>query len=63
MKTMDHLHEERELRMQRFPLSIALFLVVMGIDIASNCPVVARAGTKADKALGWASTLQARLVS
>jgi hypothetical protein len=36
MKTMDHLHEERELRMRPIPLAVALLLMMMGINIAAT---------------------------
>jgi hypothetical protein len=36
MKTMDHLHEERELRKRSIPLAVALLLMMMGINIAAT---------------------------
>ena len=36
MKTMDQLHEERELRKRPLPLSVVLLLVVMGINITAT---------------------------
>jgi hypothetical protein len=36
MKTMDHLHEERELRKRSIPLAVALLLMIMGINIAAT---------------------------